>query len=81
VKDGFLASHPATLTLAAARSYALCLRELQLPASQCVFVDDQMRNIEGAQAVGMPAVWFDVRHPQTACDQAAHLLGLAAAQA
>lgn len=44
-------------------AYALCLKELGLPAAACVFLDDQQRNVEGAAAVGMHALWFDVRQP------------------
>ena len=34
-----------------------------LPASHCVFVDDQKKNLKGAEAVGMPFVHFDVTRP------------------
>lgn len=63
------------------RAYALCTQQLGMAPGDCVFVDDQLRNVEGAQAVGMPAVWFDVRHPGVACAQAARLLGLPGAEA
>ena len=59
-----------------ARAYALCLQQLRLPAQQCVFVDDQQRNIDGARAVGLHTVWFDVQDPQAACDAAARALAL-----
>ncbi len=58
------------------QTYALCLQQLQLPAAQCVFVDDQQRNIDGARAAGLRTVWIDVQRPQAACDEAAHRLGL-----
>ena len=58
------------------QAYAECLRQLQLPAAQCLFVDDQQRNIDGALRCGMPAVWFDVQAPALACAQAAEWLGL-----
>jgi putative hydrolase of the HAD superfamily len=63
------------------RAYMLCAQQLGMAPGDCVFVDDQLRNVEGAQAVGMPAVWFDVRHPGDACAQAARLLGLPGAEA
>lgn len=58
------------------RAYAACLEQLGLPAGDCVFVDDQSRNVEGARAVGLPAVQFDVADPAASYTQALHLLGL-----
>jgi putative hydrolase of the HAD superfamily len=58
------------------QAYAQCVRQLQLPAAQCVFVDDQMRNIEGARRAGLLTVWFDVNAPHASCTAAARLLGL-----
>lgn len=57
-------------------AYRLCLDRLGLPARACVFVDDQARNITGAQAVGLPCVQFDVAQPARSYDQALRLLGL-----
>jgi putative hydrolase of the HAD superfamily len=57
-------------------AYRLCLDQLNLPAAACVFVDDQARNIAGAQAVGLQTVHFDVAQPAQSYDQALHLLGL-----
>lgn len=48
----------------ATRAYELCLEELNEDAANCVFVDDQMRNIEGAKHVNLNTVWFDVQNPQ-----------------
>ena len=45
------------------RAYRLVLDQLGLAAEECVFVDDQDRNIRGAQAVGLRAVIFDVTDP------------------
>ena len=58
------------------QAYSECLRQLQLPAAQCLFVDDQQRNVDGALRCGMPALWFDVQAPAWACAQAAAWLGL-----
>jgi len=58
------------------RAYRLCLDALELPAGDCVFVDDQPRNVAGARAVGMVAVHFDVCAPQVSCGEAAQALGL-----
>ena len=46
------------------RAYALCTQQLGVAPGECVFVDDQPRNVDGAVAVGMAAVWFDVTQPQ-----------------
>ena len=59
------------------RAYEQCIDELELPASACVFVDDQYRNIEGADAVGMKSVHFDVLDPKTSYGKVLELLGLA----
>lgn len=58
------------------RAYAQCLQGLGLPASACVFVDDQARNIEGARALGLACVSFDVADPAASCNAARGLLGL-----
>ncbi|MEO0321461.1 MAG: HAD-IA family hydrolase [Myxococcota bacterium] len=42
------------------RSYQAALEGLGLPAEEVLFVDDQPRNIEGAEALGMPTVFFDL---------------------
>lgn len=58
------------------RAYEQVVRELGVPAAACLFVDDQPRNVEGAVAAGLQAVWFDVRDPGRACAEAARRLGL-----
>jgi putative hydrolase of the HAD superfamily len=45
------------------RAYALCAEALDVAPADCVFVDDQQRNVEGAARSGMVAVHFDVRRP------------------
>jgi putative hydrolase of the HAD superfamily len=44
-------------------AYLACLSALNLVPEQCVFIDDQKRNIEGARQVGLQCVEFDVRQP------------------
>jgi putative hydrolase of the HAD superfamily len=44
-------------------AYQLCCAGLGLSPGACVFVDDQPRNVAGAEAVGMRALHFDVMHP------------------
>lgn len=41
-------------------AYRLALDALGLPAERVLFVDDQPANVAGAEAVGLPAVHFDV---------------------
>lgn len=45
------------------RAYQLCLDQLDMDAQDCVFVDDQVRNIQGAEAVKLNTVLFDVKNP------------------
>ncbi len=52
------------------RAYALVLKELGVPASAAVFVDDQPRNVAGGVAAGLASIFFDVREPQKSCDNA-----------
>jgi len=59
-----------------ARAYRQCLDELGLPAEACVFVDDQLRNIAGAERVGLRCVHFDVMQPAASYAQALALLGI-----
>jgi putative hydrolase of the HAD superfamily len=56
------------------RAYLDCAEALGLACRQCVFVDDQMRNVDGAKAAGMQAVHFDVQNPQYSYQQAIDLL-------
>ena len=58
------------------RAYRDTLDHLGLPAASCVFVDDQTRNIAGAEAVGLPCVHFDVAHPGNSYTQALTLLDI-----
>jgi putative hydrolase of the HAD superfamily len=60
-----------------ARAYTACLAHLRVDAADAVFVDDQLRNVRGALAVGMRAVHFDVTQPATSYAQALALLGVA----
>ena len=57
-----------------ARAYQSCAQALGLACEDCVFVDDQERNIRGAQAVGMQTVLFDVQQPRHSYQQALQLL-------
>jgi len=58
------------------RAYESCLTELGVDAANAVFVDDQLRNIEGALRCGLQTVHFDVRDPAASYDKALQLLGV-----
>jgi len=58
------------------RAYEQVLAELGLPRERCVFVDDQLKNIEGARAVHLPFVHFDVTRPSEGYAQALAMLSL-----
>lgn len=58
------------------RAYQLCLDGLKLKAVDCVFVDDQLKNVEGAAALGIPTVHFDVKDPGGSYAEALVLLGV-----
>jgi putative hydrolase of the HAD superfamily len=58
------------------RAYEQVISEIGLPREACVFVDDQLKNIEGAEAVGLPHVHFDVTQPADGYARALSMLGL-----
>jgi putative hydrolase of the HAD superfamily len=58
------------------RSYGAITEGLGLAAMSCVFVDDQLKNIKGAEAIGMNTVHFDVTQPATSYAKALGLLAV-----
>ncbi len=56
------------------RAYQQVLDALNLPAQQTVFLDDQLKNITGAQALNIPTIHFDVARPQASYQKALDLL-------
>lgn len=71
--------HDATYTKMlkpAAGAYVALIAELGVTSRDCVFVDDQHRNIFGAQSVGMQTVHFDVMDPAASYAEAERLLGM-----
>ena len=56
------------------RAYERVLAELGLDRRNCCFVDDQKKNIEGAEAVDLPHVHFDVTRPAESYAQALKML-------
>lgn len=55
-------------------AYRSCLEQLGVAAPDAVFVDDQLRNVLGAQRCGLQAVHFDVQQPGLSYDRAMQLL-------
>jgi len=58
------------------RAFGAVCDGLGLDPPDCVFVDDQERNINGAVACGLSAVRFDVKNPRNSYRQALRQLGL-----
>ncbi|MGO8426123.1 HAD-IA family hydrolase, partial [Rhizobium ruizarguesonis] len=58
------------------RAYEQVIAEVGLPREACVFVDDQQKKIEGAAAVKLPNVNFDVTRPADGYARALSMLGL-----
>lgn len=58
------------------RAYEQAVRDVCVDKKDCVFVDDQKKNIEGAGAVGLPNVHFDVTRPAESYAEARAMLGL-----
>lgn len=56
------------------RAFLMVTDGLGLTPAACVFVDDQARNLKGAEAVGMPFVHFDVTKPGESYARALALL-------
>lgn len=58
------------------RAYEMCTDALGIAPADCVFVDDQSRNVLGAMRLGWQTVQFDVTHPAESYQRALKLLGL-----
>ena len=56
------------------RAYAMCTEALHCTPADCVFVDDQWRNVQGAIESGWRTVHFDVHDPAASYAQALQLL-------
>jgi len=56
------------------RAYYSCAEALGLACEDCIFVDDQLRNIVGAKQAGMQTVHFNVQQPRQSYEQALSLL-------
>jgi putative hydrolase of the HAD superfamily len=58
------------------RAYSMCSEALGVLPSDCVFVDDQSRNIVGANQVGWQTVHFDVTQPANSYQMVLKVLGI-----
>ncbi len=58
------------------RLYELLAERLERNYGDLVFLDDQRVNIAGAEALGIPSVWFDVNDTTSGYDAVRFLLGL-----
>jgi putative hydrolase of the HAD superfamily len=58
------------------RAYEMCSQALGVSGEECVFVDDQSRNVLGAMTLGWQTVQFDVVHPTNSYQRALKLLGI-----
>ncbi|EPJ49997.1 MAG: HAD-superfamily hydrolase [Osedax symbiont Rs2] len=59
-----------------AKAYAFITEGMALDARECLFVDDQQRNIDGAAAIGMHCHQFDVLNPQASYATVLDTLGV-----
>lgn len=59
------------------RAYRMAIDLLRIDASAIVFVDDQPRNVAGASAMGLNAVFFDLRQPDACFDSVCRMMGVA----
>ena len=57
------------------QAYEMCSQALGLWGDDCVFVDDQFRNVQGAIQLGWQVVQFDVTQPGDSFQCALRLLG------
>ena len=58
------------------RSYIDCIAALYLEPEDCLFIDDQLRNIKGAERVGLNTIHFDVTKPDESYNRVAASVGL-----
>lgn len=58
------------------RAFERALEIVNVSADRVLFVDDQPKNVAGAQACGIPSTWFDIANAATAWESIAQSLGL-----
>lgn len=60
------------------KAFEQALVDLDVRREEVVFVDDQVRNVEGSRAFGLETVFFDVANPKESWAQTRSLLNLEA---
>lgn len=67
--DCLVTSEEAGVEKPAPEIFDLCLKKMRIPAEEIFFVGDEFtRDVKGAMAAGMRAIWFrrrDILHPET----------------
>ena len=58
------------------RGFQLALEVIGVDPAAVLFVDDQPRNVDGAAAVGLDALWFDISNAPGAWTEVADRLGV-----
>lgn len=58
------------------RAFARAAEITGIAPERTLFVDDQPRSVEGAEAVGLEAMWFDIANAASSWDDVASRLGL-----
>ena len=58
------------------RAFARAEEIVDVPANRMLFVDDQPRSVDGAEAAGLNAMWFDIANAELAWRTVAERLGL-----
>ena len=58
--DNAFVSHEVHLAKPYPEIYHYAVRQIGRPAGQCLFIDDALANVEGAQQEGLQGVWLDL---------------------
>ncbi len=58
------------------RAFSRALDIIGVSADKVLFIDDQPKNVTGAEACGIPSRWFDIANATSAWDSIAQTLGL-----
>lgn len=61
--DKVFVSHEMHLAKPDAEIYRQAVRQIGRQAAECLFIDDALVNVEGAQAVGLQGAWLNIQKP------------------